>query len=67
MSGKGNCHEFKLVRASGSNDPVDHLKAQNAAMERRQFSRTDGVHWLHHQDHQGGADLEAFIADTQGC
>ena len=33
MSGKGNCYEFKLVRASGLNDPLDHSKAQNAAVE----------------------------------
>jgi len=33
MSGKGNCYEFKLVRASGLNDPGDHSKAQNAAVE----------------------------------
>ena len=32
MSGKGNCYEFKLVRASGLNDPGDHSKAQNAAV-----------------------------------
>ncbi len=29
----GNVWEFKLVHASGSNDPGDRLKAQNAAME----------------------------------
>ena len=33
MSGKGNCYEFKLVRASGLNDLGDHTKAQNAAVE----------------------------------
>ena len=33
MSRSGNVWEFKLVRASGSNDPGDRLKAQNAAME----------------------------------
>jgi len=33
MSGKGNCYEFKPVRASGLNDPGDHSKAQNAAVE----------------------------------
>jgi transposase InsO family protein len=33
MSGKGNCYEFKQVRASGSKDPGDHLKAQNAVVE----------------------------------
>jgi hypothetical protein len=33
MSGKGNCYEFKPVRAGGSNDPGDHSKAQNAAVE----------------------------------
>ena len=33
MSGKGNCYEFKLVRASGLNDPGDRSKAQNAAVE----------------------------------
>ena len=33
MSGKGNCYEFKLVRASGLNDPVDHSNAQYAAVE----------------------------------
>ncbi len=33
MSRSGNVWEFKLVRASGSNDPWDRLKAQNAAME----------------------------------
>jgi len=33
MSGKGNCHEFNPVRAGGSNDPGDHSKAQNAAVE----------------------------------
>jgi len=33
MSRRGNCHEFKLVRASGVNDPGDHLQAQNAVAE----------------------------------
>lgn len=33
MSGKGNCYEFKLDRASGLNDLGDHSKAQNAAVE----------------------------------
>ena len=33
MSRKGNCLEFKPVRASGSDDPGDHLKAQYAPME----------------------------------
>ncbi|WP_221931620.1 IS3 family transposase [Palleronia caenipelagi] len=33
MSRKGECLGFKLVRASGSNDPGDRLKAQNAPME----------------------------------
>ncbi len=33
MSGKGNCYEFKLVRASGSNDPGVLSKAQNAMVE----------------------------------
>ncbi|TRD14214.1 IS3 family transposase [Palleronia caenipelagi] len=33
MSRKGQCLGFKLVRASGSNDPADRLKAQNAPME----------------------------------
>ncbi|WP_172329940.1 IS3 family transposase, partial [Mangrovicoccus sp. HB161399] len=33
MSRKGDCLEFKLVRASGSDDPGDHPKAQNAPME----------------------------------
>jgi transposase InsO family protein len=33
MSGKGNCHEFKAVRARGLTDPVDLSKAQNAAAE----------------------------------
>ena len=33
MSRSGNVREFKLVRASGSNDPGVRLKAQNAAME----------------------------------
>ncbi|MEN8723502.1 MAG: IS3 family transposase [Alphaproteobacteria bacterium] len=33
MSGKGNCYEFKQVRASGLNDPVDHSKPQNTAVE----------------------------------
>ncbi|TRD13210.1 transposase family protein, partial [Palleronia caenipelagi] len=33
MSRKGQCLGFKLVRASGSNDPGDRLKAQNAPME----------------------------------
>ena len=30
----GGVWEFKLVRASGLNDPGDHSKAQNAAMKR---------------------------------
>jgi putative transposase len=33
MSRRGNCHEFKQVRASGSNDLGDHSKAQNAVAE----------------------------------
>ena len=33
MSRSGNVWEFKLVRASGSNDPGDRLMVQNAAME----------------------------------
>ncbi|TRD17851.1 transposase [Palleronia caenipelagi] len=33
MSRKGQCLGFKLVRASGSNEPGDRLKAQNAPME----------------------------------
>jgi transposase InsO family protein len=33
MSDEGNCHEFQLARASGLNDPGDHSKAQNAAVE----------------------------------
>ena len=33
MSRSGNVWEFKLVRASGSKDPGDRLKARNAAME----------------------------------
>ncbi|WP_171060920.1 IS3 family transposase [Poseidonocella sp. HB161398] len=33
MSRKGDCFEYKLVRASGSDDPGDHPKAQNAPME----------------------------------
>ncbi len=33
MSRKGDCLEFKLVRASGSNGPVERSKAQNAPME----------------------------------
>ena len=33
MSRSGNCWEFKPVRDSGSDDPMDRLKAQNAAME----------------------------------
>ncbi|WP_171060677.1 IS3 family transposase [Poseidonocella sp. HB161398] len=33
MSSKGNGLEFKLVRASGSDDPGDHPKTQNAPME----------------------------------
>jgi len=33
MSRSGNLWEFKLVRASGLNNPRDHSKAQNAAME----------------------------------
>lgn len=33
MSDKGNCYEFKTVRASGLNDPGDHSEAQNAAVE----------------------------------
>ncbi|MEM8554953.1 MAG: hypothetical protein AAGF71_09045 [Pseudomonadota bacterium] len=32
MSGTGNCYEFNVVRASGSNDLGDHSKAQNAAV-----------------------------------
>jgi putative transposase len=34
MSWRGNCHEFKTVRASGSNNQGDRSKAQNAAAER---------------------------------
>ncbi|MBU2936758.1 DDE-type integrase/transposase/recombinase [Pacificibacter marinus] len=41
MSGKGNCYEFKLVRASGLNDLGDHSKAQNAAVLRRENSLPD--------------------------
>ncbi|WP_138469357.1 integrase core domain-containing protein [Poseidonocella sp. HB161398] len=33
MSRKGDCLEFKLVRASGSTGPGDRSKAQNAPME----------------------------------
>jgi putative transposase len=33
MRRRGNCWEFKLVRASGLNDPGDHSKAQNAVAE----------------------------------
>jgi putative transposase len=33
MSKLGDVWEFKPIRASGSNDPVDRSKAQNAAME----------------------------------
>ena len=33
MSRRGNCHEIKLVRASGVHDPGDHLQAQNAVAE----------------------------------
>ena len=33
MSRSGNVWEFKPIRASGSNDPVDRSKAPNAAME----------------------------------
>lgn len=33
MSRSGNVWKFKTVRASGLNDPGDHSKAQNAAME----------------------------------
>nr|WP_185962348.1 DDE-type integrase/transposase/recombinase [Palleronia caenipelagi] len=33
MSRKGQCLKFKLVRANGSNDPGDRLKAPNAPME----------------------------------
>lgn len=33
MSGKGNCYEFKDGLQSRSDDPGDHLKSQNAAME----------------------------------
>ena len=33
MSGKGNCYEFKPIRPSGPNDPVDRLEAQNAVVE----------------------------------
>jgi transposase InsO family protein len=33
MSRSGNVWEFNTVRVSGLNDPGDHSKAQNAAME----------------------------------
>jgi transposase InsO family protein len=33
MSKLGDVWEFKPVRASGSNDPADRSKAQNAALE----------------------------------
>jgi putative transposase len=33
MSRRDNCHEFKQVRASGSNDLRGHSKAQNAVAQ----------------------------------
>ena len=47
MSGKGNCYEFKLVRASGLNDPWDHSKAQNAAVETFFKSLKAELIWRH--------------------
>ena len=47
MSRKGNCLEFKPVRASGSNGPGDHLKALNAPME--SFFHTLKVERGHHR------------------
>lgn len=50
MSRKGNCLEFEQVRASGSNGPVDHLKAQNAPMESFFSSlKNELVHRTHFQ------------------
>jgi len=46
ISRKGNCLEFKPVRASGSDGPGDRSKAQNAPMEVRPLSRTDRVRGL---------------------
>lgn len=63
MSRKGNCLEFKPVRASGSNDPVDHSKAQNAPME--SFFHTLKVERVHHRVYatrdDARRDLFAYI------
>ena len=37
----------------------------NAVVERRLFSRTNGVHRLHLQNAQGGADLAQYMDNTQ--
>ena len=63
MSRKGNCLEFKPVRASGSNGPGDHLKAQNAPME--SFFHTLKVERVHHRVYatrdEARRDLFAYI------
>ncbi|CUH39191.1 putative transposase OrfB [Jannaschia seosinensis] len=59
MSRKGNCLEFKPVRASGSNDPGDRSKAQNAPME--SFFHTLKVERVHATRHEARRDLFAYI------
>jgi len=60
MSGKGNCYEFKQIRASGSNDPMDHLKAQNAAMETFFKSIKAELIWRHTWQTRRAAELAIF-------
>jgi len=60
MSGKGNCYEFKPVRASGSNDPVDHLKAQNAAMETSFKTIKAELIWRHSWPTRRAAEVAIF-------
>lgn len=54
-------HGFK-VSMSGKGNCYD-----NAAVERRLFSRTNGVHRLHLQNHQGRANLAGHLGHPQAC
>ncbi|MEM6974630.1 MAG: IS3 family transposase, partial [Pseudomonadota bacterium] len=63
MSRKGNCLEFKPVRVSGSNPPVEFSRAQNAPME--SFFHTLEIERIHHRVYatrdDARRDLFAYI------
>ncbi|PRY80490.1 transposase InsO family protein [Yoonia maritima] len=60
MSGKGNCYEFKLVRARELNDLGDHSKAQNAAVETFFKTIKAELIWRHPWETRRKAEMAIF-------